>query len=296
MLVRGQRELGAAAIALLSLGLPGCGGGAALLHPAHALAQGKVSAGAGLSHAFVLGPAGGTSEPGPGAPGPAGTVESRFVEDAVARAAMPRGLAPWVGARAGLGATSDAGLTYTGRAARVDARHAFEDGSVAISVGLGGSALLFHPRQGPPDAGGAPSTAGRFAGHSGALATTGFGADLPVLVGWRSAASIVEVWAGARAGAERLHGELNLASPGTATGAPEVEQRATVSATHWYAGGLVGFGVGLSPIWVRLELSVGWAALSGSAEVPSSAGAPSRVSTSLTGLQVAPAAAVLGKF
>src|SRR5258706_5050818 len=104
------RSLGVAACLLAVVG---CGGGVPLLHPAHVLPAGRVSAGAGVSGEFSL--------RSNGAPRPPGDPEQAGFEDAVARAALSPGIAPWVGTRAGLGARLEGGLPDTGRAVRVDA-------------------------------------------------------------------------------------------------------------------------------------------------------------------------------
>src|SRR4051812_555290 len=100
------RCLGVAASLFL---VAACGGGTPLLHSAHTLPAGRVSAGAGVSGQFAF-HAG--SRPPPDDP-----EQSGFVA-AVERAALAPGVAPWVGARAGLGARVEGGLAYTGRAVR----------------------------------------------------------------------------------------------------------------------------------------------------------------------------------
>src|SRR5262245_58411061 len=94
-------------VAVLSCSAASCGGGAPLLHPAHTLQGGHVSAGAGVSGQFVFR---NTDEPqAPGPPPPMGELRQRGVEEAVARVALSPGVAPWVGVRGGLGARTEAG-------------------------------------------------------------------------------------------------------------------------------------------------------------------------------------------
>ena len=110
-------------LAAAALGLFGCGAGAPLLHPAHVLHAGDVSAGAGLSGELVV-----SSGADP---------SGRLLQLAAAS-----GVAPWVSGRVGLAGDNEAGLTYTGRNVRLDVRHAFAIGAAALSVGIGGSLII----------------------------------------------------------------------------------------------------------------------------------------------------------
>jgi hypothetical protein len=261
----------------------GCGGGAPLLHPAHVLPPGHVSTGAGVSGQFAF--RSGEGAHGPGAP------EQNAFENAIARAALSPGIAPWVGARAGLGAHFEAGLTYTGRSVRADARRAFGGDKVAVSVGAAASAVFSDP-QDLVDEGAAPvQMGGRLPLSGGDLRATGYGFDVPVLVGWRSTASVVQGWIGARGGVEQLEGSLPL-PPDTVERAPY----APFSTTRWYGGGLVGAAVGLWPVTVALELDVAYQGVSGKASFPEQAGTPRQRDGSVSGLTLAPAGAIIGKF
>jgi hypothetical protein len=284
------RSLGSICIAAAASSVAACGGGAALLHPAHVLGVGRVSAGAGASGQFVFGTGAGAIDRGRTAASAntQGNAEQAFVEGVVSQAALAPGVAPWVGARAGLGGSNEGGLTYTGRAARVDARHAFGDDTVAFSIGLGASAVLMHPPsvnelQAPP----AP-TAGRFAIRTYNLSATGWAFDVPAIVGWRSSASIVEAWAGVRAGVERVTGYLETVEPG------DLKGFASVAALRRYGGGLAGAAVGFQPFSVALEVDVAYQAVSATADFPS--GVPSEREAKLSGLTVAPSGAIIGKF
>lgn len=270
------RRVCSLAVAALACWTTSCGGGAPLLHPAHTLAAGHVSAGAGVSGQFAFR----SNEPPPPGPPPMGNDAAHRLEEAVAGTALSPGIAPWVGVRAGLGARTEAGLVYTGRTVRADARHAFENDAYALSVGAGASGVFARP----PDSG-EQSTGGP---GSTTLDANGFGFDVPIIVGWRSTASVVQVWAGARGGVERLYGDVRLED----VPAPA----ASVTATRWWGGGLVGAAVGLPPLIVAVELDVAYHGVSGSAEMPEPGGVPPPRPISVSGLTVAPAGAIIGKF
>ena len=274
-------------VAVLSCSTAACGGGAPLLHPAHALPAGRVSAGAGVSGQFVFRSDEEARAPGP--PPPMGELRQRGVEEAVARVALSPGVAPWVGVRGGLGARTEAGLTYTGRTVRADARHAFGGDSVALSVGAGASGVFARSTDQSEE--GSPPPPQERAPRAGPdLSANGFGFDLPIIVGWRSTASVVQVWAGARGGFERLAGDLPLVP---VEGPPP--PAASFTATRWWGGGLLGAAVGLPPVMVAVELDVAYQSASGSATFPGP-GAPPPTAGTVTGLTVAPAGAIIGKF
>jgi hypothetical protein len=262
-----------------------------------------VTLGAGLSSAFVLGEAQTEIDEARlavGVPGEevTGGREQDFVEGAVAIIATPPGLAPWVGGRVGVGEDSDAGVTYSGRSVRVDGRHAFEDDNVALSLGLGVSGLLQRPGSDAPAQSGPSGEPVAPGGRTGQIPgldagnVTGFGADIPVIAGWRSDAELVSVWGGARGGYERMSGELLL----RINLDPTVEQPADFEATRWYAGGLVGLAVGVEPIRVAVELDVTWSQASGAIDVPAGTSPPARRTASVQAVTVVPAAAVVGRF
>lgn len=279
---------------LPALGVVACGGGAATLHPAHVLPEGRVSAGAGVSSTFAFGSGASAIDRTQGsAVGTAPEEEQRFLDGVVSSSLLAPGVAPWVGARAGLGGHNEAGATYTGRTVRIDGRHAFESDSFALSIGAGASGILMHPRSHAPDAAATTdptAPGGRFSGTPSDVSATGFGLDVPVIVGYRSSPSIVEVWAGARAGFERMRADITLDSS-TAGSEP-----ARATGTRLYGGGLVGVAVGVSPVWVALELDVYYQSLSGTVKLPDSAGAPGERDSSLSGVTLAPTGAVIGKF
>jgi hypothetical protein len=214
----------AALAACAALLTTACGGGVPLFHGAHTLGRGATAQGAGFSGTFALGDA-------------RSAAASQAPEQSAAIDALAPRVAPWVNARIGLGAESEAGLTYTARAIRLDARHAFEDGSVALSVGAGASGIL---RTRDPV----------IEGNTVRSAPGGFGFDVPVLVGWRSDAGVVTLWAGARGGFEMLGADRSTAH--------ELDLR------RWYGGAVVGFGLGFRHVHGAIELDTYYQSVSGS--------------------------------
>jgi hypothetical protein len=197
-----------------------CGGGVPLMHAAHAVPQHEVTFGAGFSGTVVT-----SGLPTQGA---ASDIE------ALKAGGLSPGIAPWVGARLGFGRGFDAGLIYTGRGVRVDGRKSFAlTDSLALSLGAGASGLIPHHRK------------------SEGLRVGGFGADLPILFGWRSRAEIYSVWLGARGGVELLRGQHELpADPAN----PDLLFNESVSGWHAFAGALAGLRVGLKHVFTVLEV------------------------------------------
>jgi len=180
----------------------------------------EVTIGAGFSSQFRVGPAISEADP----------VAERVLDEA----AFSPGLAPWVAARMGLDSDFEVGLTYTGRTARLDLRHAFDLGAPTLSIGLGASGLL--PKR-HDDLG---------------FRVSGAGGDLPILLGLRSSGDVFAGWIGARGGFEILDGSHDLPSgPDTAVLAPVTED---VKGWRTFAGGLVGLRVGFRHIFGAIEL------------------------------------------
>jgi hypothetical protein len=198
-------------------------------------------------------------------------------EALLAEAAYTPGIAPWVATRVGISSANEAGLTYSGRTFRVDGRHAFAIDKLALSVGLG---ARFRPFASDRE-GAIP-----FANTDD---VKGFGADLPVLIGWRSDANVVQVWGGLRVGYERAAGTFELRAPNTSL----MQADGEVEANHFFGEGLLGFTVGLEPIWVAAELAVGYGYAAGSVRFGSNA--PSQ-DVDLSGLSLTPAGALVGRF
>jgi hypothetical protein len=231
-----------------------------MMHPVHPLPDGDVTVGAGFSGTVPVAPS---------------QLQAVSADDQVLEeGAIAPGLAPWVSARLGLASEWEAGLTYTGRSARADIRHAFlfggADESQAISLGVGASGLLPKRRE---DLG---------------LRVGGFGFDVPVLYGWRSSGDIYSLWLGPRGGAEYLNGQREVsADPLDPTSAPVDGRIDPISGWHAQVGGVVGMRVGLRYIYAAFELDamMHWAEGSiGDTEV------------SLSQFALAPAGAVVVKF
>ncbi|XXT18435.1 hypothetical protein WME94_50225 [Sorangium sp. So ce429] len=221
---------------LLASACAGCHGGGPLLHPAHVLRPGFVSVGAGLSGEMVVAgpPALASPDAGAGADGPAASESA--ARRKLSEIAVAPGVAPWASARVGLEGENEAGLTYTGRALRLDGRHAFPLGEAALSIGLGASAL--------------------FSGGPGAAAegsdVHGAGIDVPVLLGFRSDADLYAVWLGPRLGFELLGGEVRLPASGTATAATR-SPLVDASGQHLHVGFVLGVRGGFRHVHVAVE-------------------------------------------
>lgn len=236
-----KRYLAACAVTCL-----GCGAGAPLLHPAHVLAPGDVRAAAGLSAEALVGdPSRALKDAQAIDTAMAPTADKQYVRGATSLVSLSPGIAPYVSARVGLGNAFEGGLTYTGRGARIDARHAFAiSKSTAFSIGAGLDGTF---------AGGSLATKLRDV-DAGSL--RGFGFDVPALIGWRSVGGIYQAWAGIRGGYMR-HFIASVTSEPKNTGPIPLE------ADQAHVGGLVGVATGFRHIHVALELEVGFQYISG---------------------------------
>lgn len=281
---------GAFRLALGASLLPACGGGAPLLYPAHTLPEGEVTFAAGTSGRFSLGglhEAEAQLDAAAAMRGGATTPDERngFVKGALSRFAVAPGVAPFVAARVGLGHHNEAGLTYTGRAFRLDGRHAFEWPNLALSVGAMATGALARPNKQPRlDV---RDQVGSDAGLSDATlaSLTGYGLDLPVLFGYRSDADVVKIWTGLRAGFERDAANVALRV------APNESFASQATATRFWGGGLLGFSVGLAPIEVRVEVDAAYESVHG--ELLTSG---SELTGDVTGWSLTPAMAISAKF
>lgn len=274
--------------AALLLGLGGCGGGAPLLYPAHTLPESAISFAAGTSGHFGLGGlATATEQLDQAAQTPGGAVgdaeRAAFVQGALTEFAVAPGVAPFVAARVGLGGHNEAGLTYTGRGIRLDGRHAFEWPSFALSLGLGASGALARAGDQPPDSPPMGSDTGLRAVELNSL--RGYGLELPVLFGYRSDADVVLLWVGLRAGFERDTFNATLVE------SPDEVYGTTGDASRLWAGGLVGFAIGLPPIQVRAELDAAYESVHGTLLTGSG-----EVAADVRGLSLTPAMAISAKF
>ncbi len=262
----------------LSIAAAGCGGGTPLLHPAKTLAAGDLRAAGGVSANIVPGSLGSDlrrareiAAADPEAPGPPGS-NPEYAKGALVSAAIAPGLAPFIAARVGVGQKFEGGLTYTGRAVRADMRRSFEDGPWAFSAGLGLSAALYGRQQGTD----LPNV------NLGAL--HGYGADIPVLVGWESAGGLYTLWAGARGGFERDIVETLTSEPKDVTiGTPPIR----LDATRAYGGAVLGLMTGFRHVHVGIELSAAYQSVTGRYN-------ESRVT--VRGFTIAPASALLWTF
>ena len=226
--------------AALALFAAACGGGVPLLHGAHALSPGKTLTGVGFSGTFTAGAArdamtaARTSDPS--TPGR----DELLAKDAAVTAALAPSVAPFVAMRIGLGGDNEVGFAYTGRFLRFDARHAFESGKWAFSAGAGARGSLNAANAGAESDGAASSPR-----------APAYGFDVPLLVGWRSAAGVVSLWGGARGGLDRIHSGSNEATPGS------------LNLTHWRAGGVVGLAIGFRHVHAAIELETSYHGVKG---------------------------------
>jgi hypothetical protein len=258
--------------ALLALAAgPACGGGVPLLHPAQALAPGRTSFGAGMSDRLVLGAERSALDEAqrrsPGAPAPPPN-DDRYTRGVLVAVAEGPALSPWVAARVGIAGDNEAGLSYTGQALRVDARHAFEWDKSALSLGLGLTGRGFG--QSALELPGADLNR-----------ANGFGLDLPVLLGYHTDADLISVWAGLRGGYDHWSGKVSL----------DPADPFTLSAARLSAGPLLGVAVGLSPIWVAAELEADYSHVTGSLDRPGPG-----YDAQVDGWSVHPAGALIAKF
>ncbi len=271
-LLRDPRSLVAIAAVLST----GCGGGLPLLHPARTLPIGEVRAFAGFSGNVPVGsmasalrdaesdPSQGTAAPGQ---------DPTYAKGALVAASVAPGIAPIGGARVGVGWQSEGGLAYTGRALRADLRHAIDLSRYwSLSIGVGGSAALYGHQEGS-------SLENVSLGQ-----LHGWGADVPVLVGYESDGGLYMFWLGARGGGEHVDISDVTSEPKAVTlGSPPI----SLSATRFWGGGLVGFAVGFRHLHVAFELDAAYATISGSYN---------QTQVSVAGLTVAPATALWWQF
>jgi hypothetical protein len=250
---------------VLALLVVGCGGGVPLLHGAHALSPGSTLTAVGFSGTFAAGGAqkaiddaraSDTSTPGR---------DGLLAKSGAASAALAPGVAPFVSMRIGLAGDNEVGFSYTGRFLRFDARHVFESGKWAASLGAGARGSL-----------NATNTAAEPESTSNASRTRGYGFDVPLLVGWRSTAGIVSLWGGARGGFDRVD----------AAGSSNVGT-SDLDLTHWRVGGVAGLAIGFRHIHAGIELETSYHRIKGTA---------GSAEVELSGVSLAPAGGVLFTF
>jgi hypothetical protein len=238
--------------ALASLALAGCGGGIPLLHPARTLKQGDVRVAGGFSGQIAVGSLANAmrdAESDPNAGTTAAQSDPVYAKGALVAASIAPGLAPLVGARVGIGWESEGGVAYTGRALRLDLRRSFDLSTHwSISIGAAGSAALYGHQEGSalPDV---------------ALNQLhGWGADVPLLVGYESDGGLYMLWLGARGGGEHIDiSDVTSEPKSVVLGSQPI----SLSATRYWGGGLLGFAVGFRHVHVAFELDASYATVTG---------------------------------
>jgi hypothetical protein len=274
-------------------GLLGCGGGAALLHPAHTLPVDTVSVGAGVSGQFGSSGLNTTIDDGRAAASQPLTNPASaraYAEGVLAQALIAPGASPWVSARAGLAGNNEAGLTYTGRSLRLDGRHAWDlSDDWALSLGLGASGTLLRPDR--HSAGSmSPADTPNSSQAEFEPSARGFGADVPLLFGCRLLEGFGDIWFGPRLGFEHLNGSL------------EADQQAPSSAhfdlsgNHFWGGLVAGFSLGIPPLWLRFELATAYHHLSGDLTTGSTGSGVDFGDLEASGWTFSPSGAIVGKF
>lgn len=260
--------------AIAAMSAASCAGGAPLMHPAHVLSQGHTRFAAGAAANFTAGEASDAinnadaeritavvDKPSP-----------TYTAGALAVAAFAPGVAPFVAGRVGLGYDAEGGLSYTGHAMRIDARYALQGDTTALSVGVGGSALL--ARRG--------TITNAQLGGLNLEGVSGWGADVPVVFGWRSSGDIVWWWAGARGGYEKLRGTVTLFVPTV----PDPLD-GDIDAHRLMVAGLTGLAVGFRHFHAAVEVQGAY---------QDAQGALWGTDVQVKGFTFSPSAALLGSF
>jgi hypothetical protein len=249
------------------------------LHPARTLPLGDVRGALGFSGTVAAGGfsdavRAATSEAAqnPNVPGPPGT-DPTYTRGALVAASIGPGLAPFLSARVGIGWQSEGGIAYTGRGARIDLRRSFDlSRHWALSIGAGGTGVFYGHQFGSP----LPNV------DLGAL--HGWGADVPVIVGYESEGDLYMVWMGARGGGEHVDISAVTSEPGAT---PLGGQPINLSATRFWGGGLLGFAAGFRHVHVAMELDVSYATVSGDFN---------QSHADVSGLAIVPSTAVWWRF
>jgi hypothetical protein len=156
-------------------------------------------------------------------------------------------------------------------------------GNWALSLGLGAGLGLAHPSSGESGSTSTFGAAGPIAGLDTSQ-TRSFAFDAPVIIGWHSSGDIARLWFGLRPSYEHAYGTLSFASASTTT-------EADFNANAMTLGGLVGLAMGLRPLFVAMELSVGESRARGS--MSGTVGGVAGGSASLSAISLTPAAAII---
>jgi hypothetical protein len=206
-----------------------------------------------------------------GSPTPGG--DPTLAKGALVAASVGPGLAPVVGAHVGIGWRAEGGIAYTGRALRIEVRRSFElSQNWSLSLGAGGSAALYGHQEG--------SSLPNLALNQ----LHGWGADVPVLVGYESEGGLYMLWLGARGGWERVDISNVTSEPESGVlGAPPIG----LSATRLWGGGVVGVAVGFRHVHVAFELDASYVNVAGSYGA---------ASATVDGLTLGPATALWWRF
>jgi hypothetical protein len=209
-----------------------------------------------------------------GNPTPAPGTDATLAKGALVLAAVTPGIAPVVAARVGVGARFEGGITYTGRAARIDMRRSFDYGKTSLSVGAGMTAVFYDSH--------VTSEQAQLASVD-LSSLHGYGADVPILIGWESRAGVYMAWVGARAGWEHdaistLTSEPVPMLPGEPIG---------LSANRFYGAAVAGVAGGFRHVHVALELDLAYQTIRGTFNANE---------VTVSGLSAAPAGAVWWTF
>jgi hypothetical protein len=238
-----------------------CGGGVPLLHEARTLPRGDVRMTGGVSANFPVGNASGALNAAKSDaatnPSPAPGSDATLAKGALVLAAVTPGIAPVVAARVGVGAHFEGGITYTGRALRIDMRRSFDFGRASLSVGAGMTAVFYDSK--------VTSEQAQLAAVD-MTSLHGYGADVPVLWGWESRTGLYMVWAGARGGWEHdVISPINTAPP-LMLSAGSIDEAATffpLSADRFYGGAVAGLAGGFRHVHVALEVEAAYQTIHG---------------------------------
>ena len=261
----------------------GCGGGLPLLHPAQPLPAGATSLSAGLGSQWVGGRANREIDDARAVVGSDPASPALPSAATLAAALYSSGLFPWASMRLGLGHQSEAGLAYTGRRVRLDARHAWLRGPWAVSLGAGAGLGLARATASDGNGTSAFGSAEPVAGLD-TSSTRAVAVDAPLLVGWRSTADIARVWLGLRPVYEHVYGSLSFTQASSVT-------RANLNANALSVNGLFGLAMGLRPVYLALEFSMGGSHAHGS--LSGSSGNFAEGSATMSAITLTPAAALI---
>jgi len=244
------------------------------MHPGHVLGQGRTRFAAGVAAHFATGEAADaiTKADAERITAAVDTPSATYATGALAAAALAPGVAPYVSGRVGLGYDAEGGLSYTGHAMRIDARYGLQGDSWALSAGMGGSALL--ARRG--------TVTNAQLGGLNLEGVSGWGADVPIVVGWRSSGDILWWWGGVRGGYEKLRGTVTLNVP-----EPQEPIDGDIDARRTSIAALTGLAVGFRYFHAAVEVQGAYQDARGSLW---------DTSVQVGGMTVSPAAAILGTF